>query len=79
VRHERADELSAALQERGIGARGYYRVPVHRQPAMAPYAAGTELPATDEVARTHLALPMGTRLTDDAIREVVEACASGST
>lgn len=79
VRHERADELAAGLRERGIGARGYYRVPVHRQPAMAPYAAGAELPATDEVARTHLALPMGTGLTDDAIREVVEACASGST
>jgi dTDP-3-amino-3,4,6-trideoxy-alpha-D-glucose transaminase len=79
VRHERADELAAALQERGIGARGYYRVPVHRQPAMEPYGGGVDLPVTDELARTHLALPMGTGLTDDAIHEVVEACASGST
>ena len=80
VRSERADELAAALGERGIGARGYYRVPVHRQPAMARYAAGVpELPGTDAAARTGLALPMGTGLSDEAVREVVEACASGST
>ncbi len=80
VRSERADELAAALGERGIGARGYYRVPVHRQPAMAHYSAGVpELPGTDAAARTGLALPMGTELSDEAVREVVEACASGST
>ena len=32
-----------------------------------------------QAARTHVALPMGTELTDGAVREVVEACASGST
>jgi dTDP-4-amino-4,6-dideoxygalactose transaminase len=79
VRSERADELVEALAGRGIGARGYYRVPVHRQPAMAGFAEGARLPATDEVARTHLALPMGTQLTDDMVLEVVAACASGST
>ena len=78
VRSERADELLAGLTERGIGARGYYRVPVHRQPATARYATA-ELPGTDEAARTGLALPMGTGLTEVAVREVVEACASGST
>ena len=52
---------------------------MHRQPAMAEFAAGVELPVTDEVAGTHLALPMGTQLGDDQVREVVEACASGST
>jgi dTDP-3-amino-3,4,6-trideoxy-alpha-D-glucose transaminase len=79
VRRERPDELAAALAERGVTARGYYRVPAHRQPAMAPYAGDAELPGTEEAARTHLALPMGTELGDDAIREVVEACASGLT
>lgn len=78
VRSERADALAAALTERGIGARGYYRVPVHRQPATARYATA-ELPGTDEAARTGLALPMGTGLSEEAVREVVEACASGST
>jgi dTDP-4-amino-4,6-dideoxygalactose transaminase len=80
VRHERADELAAALNEKGIGARAYYRVPVHRQPATAHFAPeGLELPGTDEAARTGLALPMGTALSEEAVREVVEACASGST
>ena len=79
VRHESADELRGALAARDIGARAYYRVPVHRQPATARFASpGTELPGTDEAARTHLALPMGTQLSDDSVREVVEACASGS-
>lgn len=78
ARSERADELAAALTERGIGARGYYRVPVHRQPATRRYATA-ELPGTDDAARTGLALPMGTGLSEEAVGEVVEACASGST
>jgi len=80
VRHDRADELGTALAARGIGARGYYRVPAHRQPATARFApVALELPGTEQAARTHLALPMGTALSDDAVSEVVEACASGST
>ena len=40
-------------------ARGYYRIPLHRQPAMAPYArASTELPVTDALAPANVALPM---------------------
>ncbi len=77
ARHERADALAAHLGERGIGARAYYRVPVHRQPATARFAwEGLELPGTDEAARTHLALPMGPELPDEAVREVVDACAA---
>src|SRR5215207_6442647 len=49
--------------------RGYYRTPVHRQPAIA---AGVELPGTEEAARTNYALPMGTDLTEDQLRQVVE-------
>jgi dTDP-3-amino-3,4,6-trideoxy-alpha-D-glucose transaminase len=73
VRDDAPDELATALGERGIGARGYYRVPVHRQPAMAPYAPAAPLPGTDEAARTHLALPMGAALTREQVDEVVEA------
>jgi dTDP-3-amino-3,4,6-trideoxy-alpha-D-glucose transaminase len=79
VRSERPDELQAALERNGVQARGYYRVPLHRQPALAEFGAGVELPATDEAARTNIALPMGTQLSDDDVREVVAACASGST
>jgi dTDP-3-amino-3,4,6-trideoxy-alpha-D-glucose transaminase len=56
--------------------RGYYRVPVHRQPAIG---SAVELPGTEEAARTNHALPMGIDLTEEQIREVVAACASGST
>jgi dTDP-4-amino-4,6-dideoxygalactose transaminase len=73
VRAERADELAAALAEQGIGARGYYRTPVHRQAPMRGFARG-ELPGTDELARVNLALPMGPELGEDQVRAVVEAC-----
>lgn len=73
VRSERADDLAAELGQRGIGHKAYYRTPVHRQPAMAPYADGVELPATDEVARTHLAIPVSPVLDRAQADEVVEA------
>ena len=73
VRSERADDLAAELQQRDIGHKAYYRTPVHRQPAMAPYAEGVDLPATDEVARTHLAIPMSPVLDADQACEVTEA------
>jgi dTDP-4-amino-4,6-dideoxygalactose transaminase len=73
VRHERADELAAALKERGIGQKAYYRVPIHRQPAMADLGAGADLPATEEVARTHLAIPMSAVLGAEQAAEVTAA------
>ncbi len=77
VTHPRADELAAALAEAGIGVRTYYRTPLHRQPAMAPFAPrGRELPVTDELARTHLALPMGPSLDAEQAAQVVSAIAA---
>ena len=78
ARSDRADELAAALAAAGIGARGYYRTPVHRQPAMAEYARGAELPVTDELARTIVALPMGKDLTADQVGEVARAIVRAS-
>jgi dTDP-4-amino-4,6-dideoxygalactose transaminase len=79
VTHPRADELLTALRGRDIQARGYYRTPVHRQPAMAPYrAASPELPATDELARTNIALPMSPVLSREQVREVVGAVAAAA-
>ena len=74
VRHAYHLYVVRSDRELPIG-RGYYRTPVHRQPAIASNA---ELPATEEAARTNYALPMGTDLTEDQVREVVE-CVSGST
>ena len=80
VRHSEPDGLEARLADREIGARGYYRRPVHLQPAMERYGGERlDLPGTDEAARTHLALPMGTQLTEEQVDEVIAACASGST
>jgi dTDP-4-amino-4,6-dideoxygalactose transaminase len=76
ARSERRDELLAALAAREVGARSYYAVPVHRQPV---FGRELDLPGTEEAARTSLALPMGTQLSDEQVREVVAACASGST
>ena len=55
--------------------RSYYRTPVHRQPAIA---ASAELPGTEEAARTNQALPMGTGLTEEQVREVVELVAAAT-
>ncbi|MBV9943529.1 MAG: DegT/DnrJ/EryC1/StrS family aminotransferase [Solirubrobacterales bacterium] len=75
--HSRADEMIRGLAEQGIGARGYYRVPLHRQEAMAPYAPSAgALPATDELARTNLALPMSPALGPDQAAQVVAALAA---
>jgi dTDP-4-amino-4,6-dideoxygalactose transaminase len=70
VRSPHADALALALHEQGIEARAYYRVPIHRQPALA---AKVELPATDEAARTNLAIPIGPSLTGEQTDEVVAA------
>ena len=73
--HDRADDLIAGLFDRGIEARAYYRTPLHKQKAMAPYAPERALPVTDELARTNLALPMSPTLIADHAREVVAALA----
>jgi dTDP-4-amino-4,6-dideoxygalactose transaminase len=79
VTHPRADELSSALAESGVQARAYYRVPLHRQRAMAPYVDGQlTLPATDELAATLLALPMSPSLSGDDVARVAAAVTAAS-
>jgi dTDP-3-amino-3,4,6-trideoxy-alpha-D-glucose transaminase len=75
VRHERADELIAALRAQDVGSRAYYRVPAHRQPAMREWGAGLELPGTEEAARTNLAVPISPVLTREQAELVVGALA----
>jgi dTDP-4-amino-4,6-dideoxygalactose transaminase len=72
VRHDDPQAAVAKLKAKDIEARIYYDVPSHRQQAMAPFA-GAELPATDELARTHMCLPMGPLLTAEQARTVVDA------
>jgi dTDP-3-amino-3,4,6-trideoxy-alpha-D-glucose transaminase len=79
VTSPRADDLIQSLAEHGIQARGYYRTPVHRQPAMAGWGGGADLPVTEELARTNLALPMSPVLTAENATEVVRAIAGFET
>jgi dTDP-3-amino-3,4,6-trideoxy-alpha-D-glucose transaminase len=76
VRTPEPDALAAALGEVGIGARGYYRVPIHRQPVFVAEHGDTALPGTAEAARTHLALPISAALTRAQADEVVGAVAT---
>ena len=71
ARLEEPDRVAAALAGRGIGARGYYRVPTHRQPAFAPEHGAAELPGTEDAARRHLALPISAVITREQVEEVV--------
>jgi dTDP-4-amino-4,6-dideoxygalactose transaminase len=73
VRHDRADALRESLSAAGIGARAYYRTPVHLQPAMREFAPAVELPGTEEAARTNLAIPMSPVLGPPEAAEVVAA------
>jgi dTDP-4-amino-4,6-dideoxygalactose transaminase len=73
VRHPRADALVEALGAAGVQARAYYRRPLHHQPAMQRWAPAGDLPATEEAARTHLALPMSPVLSVEQVEAVVAA------
>src|SRR3954447_15994215 len=77
IRAPEPDALADVLKARGIGFKAYYRVPVHLQPAMAEYGAGYDLPATAEVAASHLAIPMSAVLMREQAEEVVGAVRDG--
>lgn len=79
VTHPQAPALVEALAGQDVQARGYYRTPLHRQLAMAPFAApGLELPFTEELAATNLALPMSPVLSQDEAQAVVRAVAQAT-
>jgi dTDP-4-amino-4,6-dideoxygalactose transaminase len=73
IRHDRIEAVEAALVAAGHGHKAYYRTPIHRQPAMAEYGAGVSLPATEELARTHLAIPMSPVLNAEQAASVTDA------
>ena len=77
VTHPEPAELLRALNGADVQARAYYRVPLHRQPAMLPFLNGgaVQLPVTDELARTNIALPISPVLTAGQVGEVVAALA----
>ncbi len=76
IAHSEPNRLEAALSSAGIGHKAYYRTPVHRQPPMARWGAGVELPGTEEAAARHLAIPMSPILSREQATEVVAAVGS---
>jgi dTDP-4-amino-4,6-dideoxygalactose transaminase len=73
IRSGAVEGIAATLAEEGIGSKIYYRPPLHRHPALAPYADAVELPVTDELASRHLAIPIRPTLSQ-AQAERVTAC-----
>ena len=83
IRTPERDALRRALQARGIQTGIHYPIPLHRQPAFAPYlqdSAADRLRETDAAAADILSLPMYPELSDpDAVRVAVEVgdCLAG--
>ena len=73
VAHEQPESLEAALTSAGVGHKPYYRTPVHRQESMRPWGDGVEMPATEEAAARHLAIPMSPVLSREQAEQVVSA------
>ena len=76
VGHPEVQRLESALSAAEVGHKAYYRTPVHRQAAMREWGAGVELPATEQAARTHLAIPLSPVLSRQQVEEVVAAAAT---
>lgn len=76
VKTDKAEALREALALAGVESRGYYRVPIHRQPGFVRFAPDRPLPATDELAATNLALPMAPTYGEHEIEAVAGAVKS---
>jgi dTDP-4-amino-4,6-dideoxygalactose transaminase len=75
VRSERRDGLLASLRERGVEARVYYPVPLHRQPCFARLGEPS-LPVAEGICRTAIALPIFPSLRDEQQAHVIERTAA---
>jgi dTDP-4-amino-4,6-dideoxygalactose transaminase len=75
VRTERRDALAAFLLARGVEARVYYPVPLHRQPVFASLE-GPPLPAAEDVCRSALALPIFPAMREEQQAWVVDSVAA---
>jgi dTDP-4-amino-4,6-dideoxygalactose transaminase len=73
VEHPQPELLEAALAAANIGHKPYYRTPVHRQESMRRWSEGLELPATEEAAARHLAIPISPVLSREQADEVTAA------
>jgi len=77
IRTAERDQLRQALAGHGIQTGIHYPIPLHQQPAFAPYlpSGGIELPVTEAAAASILSLPMFPELSDRDARAVGRAVA----
>lgn len=73
IRSRHRDQIQQWLTQQGIGTAIHFPIPIHLQPASRDlgYVEG-DLPATEQIAREVLSLPMYPELTDDQQRFTVE-------
>lgn len=74
VRHARRDALAAALKDRGVGTLIHYPIPLHLQPALAPFGGRAgEHPVAEKAAGEILSLPLYPELSDAQALRVIAA------
>jgi dTDP-4-amino-4,6-dideoxygalactose transaminase len=67
------EALQKALADRGIATGVHYPIPLHRQPAFAPWGEGAHLPVTEKIAERIVSLPICGDLSDDEQAYVIAA------
>ncbi len=73
IRSPRAKELSAYLEENGIGINHHYPIPMHLQGCYKDlHIPRGALPIAEEISETEISLPMYYGMTDEEIRTVID-------
>jgi len=77
IRAENRDELSAMLNEGGIGTGTYYPVPIHQQPVYRASGYDDNLPECEIAAREALSLPVHPAVSKDELTMIIEGIKNG--
>ena len=73
LRVDERDAVQQRLVQAGIETGVYYRVPLHRHPAFAPWAGSKKAyPVSDQLANSVLSLPIHPGLTNEDVDYVIE-------
>lgn len=75
VQLDERDRVQRELRAQGVPSVVYYPLPMHLQPAYAPYAAGAQ-PVSEELCGRVLSLPMNPYQTDEHTERVIAAVRS---
>jgi perosamine synthetase len=67
------DDLKLRLNKKGIDARIYYPIPIHKQPLYQKLGYRCRLPVSEKVANEVLSLPVHPALTKEDLKRIVEA------